>query len=100
MTLVQKNFGIPRPFGDTQERVPVNLRRGMFRLWLVISSAWVMGWTIYLLLEGLDGAPMNTGNWLSLPVLLFGPPIALLLFGTAVGWAFRGFKDDDTSPQK
>jgi hypothetical protein len=32
---------------------------------------------------------------LSIPVLLFGPPIALFLFGLAAGWAFRGFKPDD-----
>jgi hypothetical protein len=72
----------------------------MLRLWLVASGAWVMGWTIYLLLEGLQGAPQNMGDLLSLPVLLFGPPIALLLFGAAVGWAFRGFKADDISAEK
>ena len=97
---MQKNFGIPRPFGDTKDPVPVNLRRGMLRLWLVISAAWVMGWTIYLLLEGLQGAPTNTGNLLSLPILLFGPPIALLLFGAAVAWAFRGFRANDISAGK
>jgi hypothetical protein len=100
MSVVQKNFGIPRPFGDTKERVPVNLRRGMLRLWLVISGAWVMGWTIYLLLEGLQGAPMHMGDWLSLPILLFGPPMAFLLFGAALAWAFRGFKTDDMSAEK
>jgi hypothetical protein len=30
-----------------------------------------------------------------IPVVLFGPPVALLLFGIATGWAFRGFKVDD-----
>jgi hypothetical protein len=30
-----------------------------------------------------------------IPVLLFGPPVALLIFSVGVGWAFRGFKVDD-----
>jgi hypothetical protein len=28
-------------------------------------------------------------------VLLFGPPVALMLFGLVAGWAFRGFKSDE-----
>ena len=97
---MQKNFGIPKPFGGTKEPHPVNLRRGILRLWLVISAAWVMGWTLYLLLEGLQGAPKSAGDLLSLPVLLFGPPIALLVFGAAVAWAFRGFRPDDIAEEK
>ena len=37
-----------------------------------------------------------TAPLLVIPVMLFGPPLALLLFGVAAGWAFRGFKMDDT----
>jgi hypothetical protein len=29
---------------------------------------------------------------------LFGPPVALLLFGFATGWAFRGFKVEEPPP--
>ena len=36
-----------RRFNIQQERPPANWRRGMVRLWILISSAWVMGWLIY-----------------------------------------------------
>ena len=40
----------------------------------------------------------TTGDFLVIPVLLFGPPIALLLFGLAAGWAFRGFRAENDPP--
>ncbi len=91
---------VPRPsFGpQDEEPIPVNWRRGMLRVWLLASAAWIMGWVIYLLLHGLQGGIKETGEFLAIPVVLFGPPIALLLFGIAAAWAFRGFKVDDRSP--
>ena len=94
---MQKNFGIPRRPAETSELSPVNWRRGLLRLWLLISAAWIMGWVIYLLLEGIQGGPKTSGDFLALPVLLLGPPIALLIFGIAAGWAVRGFKVDDNT---
>jgi hypothetical protein len=44
---------------------------------------------------GLHGGFKTTGDLLVIPVLLFGPPIALLIFGFAAGWAFRGFKPEE-----
>lgn len=87
-------YGIPRrAFGVNDNEQPlVNWRRGLFRVWLLLSAAWLMGWTIFLIMQGLQGAIQTTGEFLQIPVLLFGPPVALLLFGIAVGWAFRGFK--------
>jgi hypothetical protein len=60
----------------------------------------MMGWIIYLVMHGLHGGFKTTGDFLVIPVLLFGPPIALLLFGLAAGWAFRGFKTDDSASDK
>jgi hypothetical protein len=94
-----QHFGIPRRTvgGQKDEPTPLNWRRGLFRLWLLISGAWVMAWAIFLIMEGIQGGVKTARDFLVLPVLLFGPPIALLLFGVAAGWAFRGFKaDDDT----
>ena len=54
-----------------------------------------MGWVIYLIMYGLHGGFKTTGDLLVIPVLLIGPPIALLLFGLATAWAFRGFKPED-----
>ena len=88
-----------RPFmrPDVDAR-PLNLRRGMIRVWILLSVAWIMGWSIELIMRGIQGAFKTFNDFLVLPVLLVGPPIALLLFGIATAWAFRGFKVDEPPP--
>jgi hypothetical protein len=95
-------YGIPRRSfsAKAEEPLPVNWRRGLFRVWLLFSAAWMMGWIIYLVMYGLQGGFKTTGDFLVIPVLLFGPPIALLLFGLAAGWAFRGFKEENSPSDK
>lgn len=95
-------YGIPRrAYGvNDNEQTLINLRRGLFRVWVLLSVAWLMGWTIHLIMQGLQGGLQTTGDFLEIPVLLFGPPIALLLFGLAAGWAIRGFKVDDATAGK
>src|SRR5437764_690238 len=39
----------------------------------------------------------TVGDFLAVPVVFFGPPIALLLCGVATGWAIRGFKAEKVS---
>jgi len=87
-------YGFPRRRlgAPLEDRVPVNWRRGMFRVWILISASWIMAWILYLVVYGLETGFRITA---AIPVLLFGPPIALLVFGTAAGWAFRGFKADE-----
>lgn len=70
---------------------PINWRRGLWRVWLLVSAAWIMGWIVYLILYGIQGGFHATAEFIAIPVLLIGPPIALLLFGLMAGWAFRGF---------
>jgi hypothetical protein len=92
------NFGVPRRASNdfrANEPVEVNWRRGLFRVWVLLSAAWIMGWTIYLLLYGIQVGFQNFSGLLSIPVVLVGPPIALLLFGLAARWAVRGFKPDN-----
>jgi hypothetical protein len=73
----------------------IGLRRGLFRIWLLLSAGWIMSWVIDLLLGILrDG--FKASDLLVIPVLLFAPPIALLIFGFGTGWAVRGFKVDDS----
>jgi len=50
-----------------------------------------MGSSIYLLMEGMGGGISTREEWLIVPVVLFAPPIALGLFGSASIWALRGF---------
>lgn len=75
--------------------LPVNWRRGLFRVWVLLSAAWIMAWIIYLIMYALREGIKSPGDLLVIPVVLIGPPIALLLFGIAAGWAFRGFRVDD-----
>ncbi len=75
-----------------EEKPPINWRRGLFRVWLLVSGAWVMAWAIYLPIKGIEGGLRTVGDFVIIPLVLFGPPIALLLFGMAAGWSFRGFR--------
>jgi hypothetical protein len=61
-----------------------------------MSAGWVMSWAIYLIMRGLEGGYAKS-DFLVVPILLFGPPVALLIFGVATGWAFRGFQVNDHS---
>ncbi len=94
--------GMPRRPLDApgQSKSPINWRRGLFRIWLLISAAWIMAWIIYLLMDGIQGGFRTSGDYLVVPVLLFGPPVALWLTGVAAGWAFRGFAVDEAGPGK
>ena len=94
--------GIPRRSLSAKDEaiLAVNWRRVLFRVWLLFCAAWLMGWIIYLIMHGLQGGFKTTGDFLVIPVLLFGPPIALLLFGFAAGWAARGFKTENDPPGK
>jgi hypothetical protein len=89
-------FGIPRRGSDEQANniAQINWRRGLLRVWLLLSAAWIMGWIVYLIIYGIQGGFKSPGDLLAIPVLLVGPPIALLLFGLVAGWAFRGFKPE------
>lgn len=72
---------------------PLNWRRGLWRLWVLASSAWGLGWSVYLSIWAIRSG-LTPGDLLAIPVLLFGPPLALLVFGLATSWAFKGFLPD------
>ena len=78
----------------TFEPIPINWRRGKFRVWLLISAAWIMGWVIDLIMYSLEGR-FKASDLFVAPILLFGPPLALLVFGVGAEWAFRGFNIED-----
>lgn len=86
------NFGLSRRDSvDMNSAGEMNWKRGLFRIWILISAGWIMGWTIYLLLEGVQGSLNTARDLFEVPILLFAPPIALWLFGLAAAWAIRGF---------
>ena len=82
----------PRRFAPVVNPSPINWRRGLFRTWLLISAAWIMSWTIYLIMYELKGGYEGNTDYFAIPILLFAPPAALWLFGRATGWAFQGFR--------
>ena len=85
------NFGIRSrgPRSEREDVAPLNWRRGLFRVWLLVSVGWIMGWTIFLILEGVQG---RQAGLIEVAILLFAPPIALSIFGWATAWALRGFE--------
>lgn len=96
------HFGVPRRGINAKTGIDANgtkagqvhWRRGLLRVWLLVSAAWIMGWIVYLILNGIQGGFQGPSEIIAIPVLLFGPPVALLLFGLMAGWAFRGFKPE------
>src|ERR1043165_9058017 len=83
-----------RAFAESTEVAPINWRRGFFRVWLLVSAAWIMGWAIYLLLHAVQGEFTSFVDLITVLIVLFGSPVALFLFGLASAWAFRGFVVD------
>ena len=73
-----------------------NWVRGLYRLWILATIAWILGWGVYLSIYTLRFGATN--DLLKIPVILIAPPIALLAFGRAILWAFRGFVPDEKSP--
>jgi hypothetical protein len=91
-----------RRLGPAIEPILINWRRGFFRIWVIVSAGWVMGWTIYLVMYSLQGGYNGNKDFVALPILLLAPPLALFIFGWATRWAFRWFQaehQDQSSKQ-
>jgi hypothetical protein len=93
----------------------MNLRRGLLRLWVVFSIAWIIavGFHAYTLGEEIDLPPgyvldlgpgqLATVDLLGRTVVIdqshlewaFGPPIAVLIIGAVLWWAVAGFRQND-----
>jgi hypothetical protein len=50
---------------------------------------------LWLMIYGISRGFRDIHEVFAIPVLLFGPPVALMLFGLVAGWAFRGFMPDE-----
>ncbi len=68
----------------------MNIRRGLFRLWVIAAFIWVGAIIILVLVDG--------GGDISIVLsLALGPPIAALAIGRAAFWIARGFKESPPS---
>ena len=65
-------FGLHVRDADETARVAkqLNWRRGLWRVWLLVSAAWTMGWIVYLILYGIQSGFQGTAEYLAIPVLL------------------------------
>jgi hypothetical protein len=101
LSMALRNFS-RRAFSPAGQPILINWRRGLVRLWLLVSAGWVMGWTIYLVMYSLQGGYNGNRDFVAIPVLLLAPPLAFFVFGLATGWAFRGFQAEhqDQSPKQ
>jgi len=50
-----------------------------------------MSWGNYLVIYSLEGRLVGS-DVLTIPIVLFAPPAALLIFGIAARWAILGFR--------
>jgi hypothetical protein len=87
----------------------VNWRRGLFRLWLGGSGAWLIFWTVYYVRVC---GPMNTGELVCedrarasggftplytpdpvhIAAIVIGLPLMVLATGLVLAWIARGFR--------
>jgi hypothetical protein len=74
---------------------PLNWRRGLFRLWLLASAAWILAWGVYSILSAIAHAFVTPEDVVARAVVFFGPPVALLLCGLAARWALEGFRPNE-----
>lgn len=68
----------------------LNWNRGAFRLWALVSLAWIMGYALYCTISNLHDGPWEAAA-IKIPVALCGPPMALLVMGIGTKWAIKGF---------
>jgi hypothetical protein len=90
---IMPNFGVPHREASREQdqRSPLNWRRGLFRIWLLLSAGWILGWVIYFAIQGMQEGLSTSGEWISVLITLLAPPIAMAIFGAAMIWALRGF---------
>ena len=55
-------FGIPNQEFTQRagQAARVNWRRGLFRVWLLLSASWIMGWIVYLTINGINDGLRNS----------------------------------------
>jgi uncharacterized protein YybS (DUF2232 family) len=74
----------------------INWRRGLFRLWVLASAGWIMGWVLYSAISNLKEGVWK-GAAVKISIVLCGPPAALLMLGLIAPWVVKGFATDRTT---
>ena len=67
----------------------MNIRRGMIRLWIVLTVFW-------LVIMGNNNMPgVDLSDWHQAAWIFVIPPIAFAVVLTALGWALAGVRPSD-----
>ena len=69
------------------------IARGLFRLWLVAAIVWI---ALMGLLEWPNANAfglLDSGDIQTAVGVIFIPPLLLLMLGSALGWAIKGFRN-------
>lgn len=69
----------------------MKLRRGLFRIWLAVTAAWLVGLLAYTFAVGIEPFTATLAYLMILGLL---PALALLLIGKLSLWIARGFSDN------
>jgi hypothetical protein len=82
----------------------MNIRRGLFRIWLVASLAWIVSsfWMFdyscffghYPWCDWWVVSPLLSSTYVEVLVKTFGPPLVALVGGMAAFWSVAGFKSN------
>jgi hypothetical protein len=95
----------------------MNVKRGLVRVWVLLSLLWLAAWGLYIWDSRLIATEDKTGrqfvayhtdfgrgwtepnafsaaDYLSLAGIGFGFPVLVLGFGSAVAWAIAGFRSN------
>ena len=88
-------------FHKKKQMTEQQLKKGLFRLWIVVSVCWVLFVVIgffILVIDSWMGHGLGKINWIELLgvcCLLLLPPVILLYLGKVSFWIARGFKKSD-----
>ena len=66
----------------------MNWRRGFFRLWLILSIAWILVFAVVAgIIGGQGGVPFSILFYAAI-----GAPLFFLVCGFCISWALGGFR--------
>ena len=70
------------------------LKKGLFRLWIVVSVCWFLIVVIGMFTVAITGGKVNWGDFVVVLCLLLSFPVILLYLGKVSFWIVQGFKKE------
>ncbi len=73
----------------------IDLKRGFFRAWLVVSVVWAILILALVVLIGQPGWWAKPDVWASIAAFIFVPSVVFLVLGLLVRWIISGFRSEE-----